>query len=84
MTCARIIINVVSQSPNDVVQPLVEDGVRKTFSQREIKHIEKGGERELVHVVDHRHLREHEKQDGATSGGWAVPRQDVIKQIRYV
>lgn len=65
-------IDVEGESIDDVAESLLKVGVRKALPQGVVKDLQVGVEGVLVHGVDGCQVRQHEEQDGSTTGRRSV------------
>ena len=77
-TGTSVIIDVMRKRVHDILQAFLHDGVWHALPQRKLENLQVGGEGILVHAVDGRHLREHEKQDGATLGRRTIAVTELV------
>ena len=60
------------QGIHDVSEAFLQDGVGHALLERELKHLQVGSERVLVHGVHRGHLGQNEEQDGPPLGSRTV------------
>ena len=56
LTCTSVVIHIQLQCLHDILQSFRQDRIRHALSQREIKHLQVGSKRILVHAVYDRHF----------------------------